>query len=79
MLVIKDKDGNYYVNRVPPGGKMGGGKRTKRNYRNNFLVKCKSHGNQGVIPINSIIFPNEFIGKWIRLKVEKVYNPPKVL
>jgi len=77
MIVLKDKDGNYYVNRVPPGSRIiHSAKHNHENYRNSFFIRYNSTGNQGVISVSSITFPPEFIGKKVKLKVI-VINPPK--
>lgn len=39
-----------------------------------FLVKCSSNGSCGVVSIGSscnLIFPKEYIGKKIRIKIQK--------
>jgi len=72
MLIRKSGDGNYYVCRIPPGtGNAGIGRRGKKTYRNIFLIHNKSNESaSGSIVVGSIIFPQEFVGKKIRLKVE---------
>lgn len=62
---------NSYVCRTP-GGSMtrGTGRRGRKIYRNWFLIKSTKYGT-GVLGMN-IIFPPEYVGKKIRLKVEVI-------
>ena len=68
MYLRKLSDGNWYV--VYTKGNEGTGRASKKKFKNVFLVRHRK--NAGSIQITQIIFPKEFIGKRIRLRVEIV-------
>lgn len=70
MFLRKVSKGNWYVNRRTSGG--GTGRRTNSDTnRNWFLIKATKITN-GQLTVGTITFPEEFIGKKIRLKVEVI-------
>ena len=70
MFIRQSGDGNWYMCRTSTKKSGASKSTTKKSYRNWFLIKNNSSSPGGVITINSIIFPQEFAGKRIRLKVE---------
>ena len=72
MFIRQAGDGNYYVSRIPQGtGNRGIGRRGRKSYKNIFLIHNKSNESaSGSINVGSVIFPQEFVGKRVRLKVE---------
>jgi hypothetical protein len=63
MIIHRLPNGEFCVGRKPVG---------ERPARNWFLVKQKQDSYCGYLLVNSIIFPKDFIGKKIRLKVELI-------
>jgi len=71
MLIQKGGDGEYYICRRSPGSSRQGGKKEEKVFRNWWLVKARS-GVSGYVPIGTIVFPKEFLGKKVRFKIELV-------
>ena len=71
MKVVKYPDGNYYVCRVRPNNRN---YRTGKNktYSNKFFPKFIHNNLLSILFNSAILFPNEFIGKKIRFKVEVI-------
>lgn len=63
-------DENLYVTRVSKGSARNRGKLVKKTYRNWFLIKYT--GDVLAVQIGTIVFPKDFIGKRIRLKIEVI-------
>jgi len=61
MFIRKSGDGNYYVCRKTGTSKA-------KSYRNWFLIKFANYS--GYLYTEKISFPQEFVGKKVRLKVE---------
>ena len=61
MIIKQFSDGNYYVTR---------GYKHKNPKKNWFFIKSKEGYPGGFISLHNIVFPKEFLGKRIRLKVE---------
>ena len=70
MIIKQFADGNYYLCRTSVflGKTRGKPKESKKSYRNWFLIKFNSI-NRGQLNAGNIIFPKEFIGKKVMLKV----------
>jgi hypothetical protein len=67
MFIRKAGDGNYYVNKIVGGGPIGKKDKPTRNW---WLVKYGK--TKGLVKLNHIYFPETFVGKKVRFKIELV-------
>jgi hypothetical protein len=70
MTVMKYINGGRYCTRQPGGSATHGrGKLCKKIYRDWWLVKASKSGS-GRVQLGTITFPQEFLGKRVRFKIE---------
>lgn len=77
-MIIRQFGSDYYVCRTS----LGSGKVRKGSdlfHRNWWLIKLSgSSGQKGYLDVGVVVFPPEFVGKRIRLKVEVIEDDCKV-
>lgn len=75
MFIKQIANGNYYLaRRISQSGRSSTKGRTKnQQFQYSFLIRAGNNATAGEIATKSqIVFPKEFIGKRVRLKVEIV-------